>query len=170
MSAILTIGAVVAASPLSPAQLLNDWNVVTWFVPHQQKRVMAELMRRPDYQSEPVFDEPIQRLRRTIDAMPRTGQTDGQGDEAVAHLHYFGPDCDWWITELDVGSPDDGPGFHQHQAFGLARIWEVELGYISLNELTTVVTGDPFKTVELDLYWQPKTLAQIKAGLRDRGQ
>jgi hypothetical protein len=35
--------------------------------------------------------------------MPQTGETDGQGDKAVAHLHYFMGQFDFWITERDIG-------------------------------------------------------------------
>lgn len=88
-------------------------------------------------------------LGELVGSMPTTYQTDGQGDAAVAFLHYFTPDCDWYVTERDSEE-------EQLQAFGLACIWESELGYISIAEL--IECG-----VELDLYWSPKTLAQVKA-------
>jgi hypothetical protein len=59
-----------------------------------------------------------------IASMPKTYETKGKGDEAVAHLHYFTGGCDWYITEKDC---EDA----QHQAFGLACIHESELGYIN---------------------------------------
>ena len=156
---------VTTLAPQEPQSLLDCWQIVAPFVPHHQKRVMAEVMRAPGYVDEPVFDEPIMRLARTIIAMPRTGQTDGQGDQAVAHLHYFAPSADWWITELDVGSPDDGPGFHQHQAFGLADMGMgfPELGYISINELTSTVPSTPLAQIELDLHWTPVPLHVAKS-------
>lgn len=88
-------------------------------------------------------------LAELVGSMPCTYETDGQGDQAVAHLHYFSRDCDWYITERDQEE-------EQLQAFGLAYIWEEELGYISIQEL--IEAG-----AELDLYWTPKTLAQVKA-------
>lgn len=87
-------------------------------------------------------------LAGVVDSMPTIYETDGQGDQAVAHLHYFTSDCDWYITERDQEE-------EQHQAFGLACIWEEELGYISIAEL--IEAG-----AELDLYWTPKTLLKIK--------
>ena len=83
-----------------------------------------------------------------IAAMPKTYETDGQGDQATAHLHYFTAACDWYITEKD--SEDV-----QHQAFGLASIHEDELGYISIVELLRC-------RAELDLHFTPTTLATIR--------
>lgn len=95
------------------------------------------------------FKTKLVELANTVETMPTTYQTDGQGDQAVAHLHYFSRDCDWYITERDCEE-------EQLQAFGLACIWEEELGYISIAEL--LAAG-----AELDLYWTPKTLSEIKA-------
>ena len=91
------------------------------------------------------------KLAETITNMPVTYKTDGQGDEAIVHLHYFRGNMDWYITEKDVGD-------EQIQAFGLADLGmgHPELGYISIEEL--VDNG-----IELDLYWTPKTLAELKA-------
>jgi hypothetical protein len=95
------------------------------------------------------FKNKVLELSDTVNSMPVTYETDGQGDQAMAHLHYFSRDCDWYITERDQEE-------EQLQAFGLACIWEEELGYISIQEL--IEAG-----AELDLYWTPKTLSQIKA-------
>ena len=91
------------------------------------------------------------KLAETITNMPVTYKTDGQGDEAIVHLHYFRGNMDWYITEKDMGD-------EQIQAFGLADLGMgfPELGYISIQEL--VDNG-----IELDLYWTPKTLAEVKA-------
>ena len=50
------------------------------------------------------------------------------------------------------------------QCFGLVEGFERELGYFDLTELaeTTVFDGTP--AVERDLYWEPKTLGEIKTG------
>lgn len=87
-------------------------------------------------------------LSELVGSMPTTYETDGQGDQAVAYLHYFSRDCDWYITERDCEE-------EQLQAFGLACAWEHELGYISIQEL--IECG-----AELDLYWTQKTLGQVK--------
>ena len=87
-----------------------------------------------------------------IASMPKTYETDGTGDQAIAHLHYFTGGCDWYITEKDCEDV-------QHQAFGLACIHESELGYISIVDLLRC-------RAELDLHFTPRTLADI---WRDRG-
>ncbi|MHB1531426.1 hypothetical protein [Acidithiobacillus sp.] len=55
--------------------------------------------------------------------MPKNYDTDGQGGDAVAFLHYFTGSWDWYITEKDVDSDDKG----QIQAFGLVKGYETEL-------------------------------------------
>lgn len=88
-------------------------------------------------------------LEKQIKAMPKTYETDGQGENAVAYLHYFKGGADWYITEKDMES-------EQLQAFGLADLgYGGELGYISIQELID-------NNVELDFHWTPKTIAQIK--------
>ncbi len=95
------------------------------------------------------FKNKLLELSDTVNSMPVTYETDGQGDQAIVHLHYFLWDMDWFITERDVET-------EQLQAFGLACMHEEELGYISIEEL--LMNG-----AELDLHWKPKTLAQVKA-------
>ena len=64
----------------------------------------------------------------------------------------------WYITEMD---PETG------QCFGLVEGFERELGYFDLTELAeTTVFGD-VPAVERDLYWQPRTLGEIKNGSRE---
>lgn len=96
------------------------------------------------------FRDKINEINHTIATMPKTYEQDGKGDNAVAHLHYFTPGGDWYITERDKET-------EQHQAFGLANPFGDggELGYISIPELTAA-------GAELDLYWKPKTLAEIR--------
>jgi len=91
----------------------------------------------------------LARLGELVDTMPGTYETDGQGDSAVAYLHYFSPAYDWYIVERDCEE-------EQHQAFGLACLHDDELGYISIHELLEC-------GAELDLHWETKTLAKIKA-------
>lgn len=96
--------------------------------------------------------EVIDRLSKTIKEAPVTYAQDGLGDAAVVHLHYFYGGCDWWITELDM---TDGVS----QAFGMASLSGIDpdLGYISITELCE----NP--RIELDFYWTPKTVGEIKA-------
>jgi len=102
-----------------------------------------------------AFKEIVERLTNTIATMPEVYGQDGKGDGAIAYLHYFSPSWDWWITEKD--SVEDEP---QHQAFGLVRGFTIELGYVPISELIK------FPYVELDFYWTPKTLGEIKKGLK----
>jgi len=95
-------------------------------------------------------------VAKTIDTMPQTYQTAGQGADAIAHLHYCGGAVDAWITERDMG--DESGDMSQLQAFGLITMTgnrsDAELGYISIAEL--IQHG-----IELDLYWQPKTIGEL---------
>lgn len=95
------------------------------------------------------FTELVIKLADTITAMPVTYEQDGLGEQAVIHLHYFCGNQDWWITEKDC-LPE------QQQAFGLMNMGDgAELGYVSIVELTG-------HNVEIDLHWQPVTLAQLR--------
>lgn len=96
------------------------------------------------------FERKLEELTELFSTMPHTYQQDGKGDDAVVHLHYFLGGMDWYITERDME-------VDQFQAFGYADLgYGGELGYISIQEL--IDNG-----VELDLYWEPKTLREVKA-------
>ncbi|WP_293000007.1 hypothetical protein [Nevskia sp.] len=123
------------------------------------------------------FRTTLAELLGVIDAMPKTGETDGQGDEAVARLHYFRGGSDWYITEKDVGSDEDEAARYekarkagalittikrparQMQAFGYTILngdrQNAELGYINIEELTD-------HGVELDFHFTPMTIGAIK--------
>ncbi|WP_052123106.1 hypothetical protein [Gallibacterium anatis] len=89
-------------------------------------------------------------LFKRIDSMPKSYETDGQGNDAVAQLHYFVSNGDFYITEKDMS------GAGTRQAFGMTVMnGDPELGYISIDEITSA-------NAELDLYWTPKTLEAIK--------
>jgi len=97
------------------------------------------------------FYEKINEYADLVSSMPKSYEQDGKGDDAIVYLHYFFSGYDWFITEKD--REDD-----QFQAFGFADLgYGGELGYISINELTTA-------GVELDLHWTPKTLREVKEG------
>ena len=97
--------------------------------------------------------------RKLADAIPHLGANArvADCDDILAHAKLFSPysNWTWYITELD---PETG------QCFGLVEGFERELGYFDLTELaeTTVFGGIP--AVERDLYWEPKTLGEIKNG------
>lgn len=124
--------------------------VVRPFLSRVQLSVMADACRGEEGT---FFYQQFVSLAQRINDMPTTGQTDGKGDQATVHLHYFLNNSDWYITEKDV---DGGI----QQAFGYAVLngddEMAELGYISIEELTRY-------GVELDMYFAPCSLAAIKA-------
>ena len=115
------------------------------FIGRNQMRVLAGLCRGEEGE---WFREKLRELAEQVRSMPMTYETDGEGDAAVAHLHYFTPSMDFYITERDA-EPE------QHQAFGLVAGYETELGYISLREI--LACG-----AELDLHWIPKPVGEIR--------
>jgi hypothetical protein len=101
------------------------------------------------------FMQKIIDLEKLISTVPVTYEQDGEGDSAIVYLHYFHAGCDWYITEKDIEG-------EVQQAFGFAILNgdrdNAELGYISIAEL--VGNG-----AELDLYFEPCRLAEIKTKL-----
>ena len=140
------------------------------FLPPNQRAVVMEALRGEEAE---FFKEKMIELAGIVKSMPRTGETDGDGDgdKAVAHLHYFaGGQANFYITEKDKGSPDDGPEDKNSQCFGLADCFGngtsdcAEIGYISIPEISKA-------RGELDFHWTPKTLAEVKKeGLPDEGE
>ena len=103
------------------------------------------------------FRAKIGELFDTVQTMPKSYETDGQGMRAIARLRYFAGGCAaWLITERDAGAPDDSIPGKQHQAFGHADIFGDggELGYISIAEI--IAEGG-----ELDLYFTPTPLWKV---------
>ena len=110
------------------------------------------------------FLDMVAKMQIHIATMPKSYETDGQGDEAIAQLHYFNGGSDWYITEKDAGSPDDEERGVQAQAFGFACLGDdenAEMGHIHIQAL--IENG-----VELDLYYTPETIGTIKARLAKR--
>ena len=123
------------------------------FISPRQLGVMLELSHGEEG---PFFLDKLVQMAVIVDLMPETYETDGQGLEALVHLHYFRGGVDAWVTEKDVG--DGSSDTRQHQAFGKACMTgdpsDAELGYISIAEL---IDND----VELDLHWTPKKLSEL---------
>lgn len=122
------------------------------FIGRSQEMALRDGMRGEERE---FFYTKVAEVARTVEKMPGTHGQDGLGDAAIVHLHYFTGGADWYITERD--SAEDGEG--QAQAFGLADLFHDggELGYISLPEVLSV-------GAELDLYWEPVTLARLRQG------
>lgn len=124
------------------------------FINKNQLQILRDFCK--DEEAE-YFTLKINDIKQIIATMPKTYETDGQGLDAVAYLHYFTGGADWYITERDAGceNPDGSWDASQLQAFGAADLgYGAELGYISIEEI--VKYG-----AELDLYFTPKPLKEI---------
>jgi hypothetical protein len=97
------------------------------------------------------------RLRKT----PPIYANEGKGREAVALVKIFNP-CgaqSWFITEWDP---------EENMAFGLVtEMCENEEVYMSLEELANV-QGRFGIGLELDMHWEPQTLADILSAKEGR--
>lgn len=126
---------------------LHNIVVLDRFVSNNQWNALRELV---DGEEGEFFADKVIEYGNRITSMPATYQTDGQGDDAICHLHYFSGACDWYIIEKDCEMP-------QHQAFGWCDLGMgcPELGYVSIEELKGL-------GVELDLHWEPKPLREVK--------
>lgn len=95
------------------------------------------------------FVQKLQELEHLFESMPRVYEQEEKGDNAVIYLHYFRGNQDAWITERDTTD-------EQLQAFGLIDLgMGPEIGYIPIKTLIE-------NNFELDLYWQPITLKELK--------
>lgn len=129
-------------------QVIEAVQTVKNFVGDRQLEAMGDGVRGEEGE---FFKTLFVKLAERINTMPKTYEQDGKGDDAIVYLHYFRGNMDWYITERDFEED-------QIQAFGLADLGmgHPELGYISIEELVD-------NEIELDLYWTPKTLAEVKA-------
>ncbi len=164
MSALDAMLAELTAPAKVPAFTLDNWRSAAsfmlngGFIGKMQHRCMMDAAKGEEGEH---FQALFVTYANRVDAMPSTGQTDGQGDAAVAHLRYFaGGRAVCYITERDKGVPGEPAEERQSQAFGLSDLFGDggELGYISLPEWFG-------SRAELDLYWQPKTIGAIKGGV-----
>lgn len=93
--------------------------------------------------------------------VPALRSTDGQGKDAIVHVHYFVGGADWYVTEYDAETGE---------SFGWAEILPGggELGYTSLAELETVAAGPLRQPVERDMHWERRSLRLVLADRRGR--
>ncbi len=100
-----------------------------------------------------------------INSTPRLyAQSELSANEAIVHVHLFGPVGDFWLTEVAA----DGT-----EAFGYIRLSSqpenAELGYISITELQELVDEnfiakkDLRFMIERDLHWNKCTLADVQS-------
>lgn len=96
------------------------------------------------------------------ETLPGLYSQDGKGGKAVVHVKFFCPDAGPWTWYATEGEPvlDDFGAEIDFQLFGLVHGLEKELGYFNLSELEQA-RGPLGLPIERDLYWQPKTLAEI---------
>ena len=80
-------------------------------------------------------------------------------DDVLAVAKLFSPYSGWrwFITEWD---PQTGT------CFGLVEGIETEIGYFDITELAEVTVFGGVPAVERDLYWQPKTIGEIRSEAR----
>ena len=141
---------IVTQTHCTKMQAVDALKTLRGFIGSGQLQAIGDACRGEEKQ---FFFDKMVALSDLVSTMPQTYQQDGLGDQAIVSLHYFRGSMDWYITERD--SDPDGEG--QIQAFGLADFGDGgELGYISIVEL--IASG-----VELDMYFEPKTLGQIRA-------
>ena len=95
------------------------------------------------------------------DTIPAIGANENvkDYDTVLAPAKLFTPygNWTWFITEWEAESG---------LCFGLVEGFETELGYFHLDELAEVTVFGGVPAVERDLYWQPKTLSEIRGQSR----
>jgi DUF2958 family protein len=99
--------------------------------------------------------------------LPELYSGEEKGEDALAQVKFFSPDGGWtWYAS--EGSYVDEDGYFDTDKpkveflfFGLVAGFEVEFGYFSLSELESV-RGSLGLPIERDLYFEPKTLRELK--------
>lgn len=103
------------------------------------------------------FENKALEIASRILGMPKTSETANDSNPMV-YLHYFEGSSDWYIFERDMYAA-------QQQAMGYvclnASVDNAECGYVSIEELRTA-------GIELDLYWTPIPLLDVKNQLRKK--
>lgn len=136
-------------------QLLEKSGLLAQFMPNNQRLILKQNMRSEegDY-----FANLVIALDKRIREMPHTYQTGAiASEDKIVHLHYFLGSVDAWIVEKDMYCDRGSP---QLQAYGKATLFGegidgAEWGYISIREYID-------NNVELDLYWEPRAIKDIK--------
>lgn len=106
--------------------------------------------------------------QQSREQLPPLYSNEALGLEALAQIKFFSADSGWtWYAS--EGSPVDADGYldtDQEKVdflfFGLVSGFEIEFGYFSLSELSSV-RGEIGLPVERDLDFQPKSLAELQA-------
>lgn len=115
------------------------------FMPVKQTQTIIENLHRSEEAE--TFADITLNLSSRIKVMPQVYETDEQGKNALAQLHYFVGSYDAYIVEKDTAEK-------QIQAFGWASFgYGFEAGYISIEEL--------LELAELDLFFTPGPIGQL---------
>ena len=95
-----------------------------------------------------------EKLGGTIPPLYATEETTDT-DSVIARAKLFSPysGWTWYITEWDLETG---------MCFGLVEGFETELGYFDLTELSEITVFGGVPAIERDLYWQPRTLGEIR--------
>lgn len=127
-------------------QALTELNTTLQpFMPRKQAQILIQNLTNSEEAG--AFADIILNLAERIKTMPQVYETDGQGKNALAQLHYFVGSYDGYIVEKDTSDK-------QIQAFGWASFgYGFEAGYISIDEL--------LELAELDLYFTPCPVGQV---------
>lgn len=106
-----------------------------------------------------TFDEGYQKLLTQADrkVLPPIGSQEGKGDEAIAYVHFFLGNWDWYAVEYD----------QKDEFYGLVKGFEEELGYFSLSELQSA-KGQFGLGVERDMHFSPTPLSQLRGKKSER--
>jgi hypothetical protein len=102
------------------------------------------------------FGRPAYQYVRTTDKLPSTDEANAQADP-VCKVKLFSPEgrATWYLAGFD---PETG------RAFGVATIFETEVGDFDVNELVAVRTPLFRLPIERDLYWTPAPVSAVLAG------
>ena len=93
--------------------------------------------------------------------LPPLYAQDGKGGKAVVYTKYFTPSSNWtWLATEGEPVLDESQNEVDFKFFGLVFGHEREFGYFLLSELEEV-RGPLGLPIERDLYFKPRTLAEI---------
>ena len=121
-----------------------------------EREATATAMWQDQYSGKRGHQLMTEKLADTIPAL-YANRNVADYDTVLAHVKLFSPysQWTWFITEIDAETG---------QCFGLVEGFERELGYFDLTELAETTVFGGVSAVERDLYWEPRTLGEIKNG------
>lgn len=130
---------------------MPDLEYLGKFIPAMELAALREHLKGEESK---FFVEMLDDLEKKIRKMPGLHDKDAKGLDVPVVLHYFLGGSDWWIAKLDPG---------EMIGLGFARLGGMEdcaeIGEVYIPEIMDLHHG-PFQ-VELDLYWNGKTLQEI---------